>query len=470
MSDTSAKQPDTKLWRPFLRLGRYLPDDFLKVAEGWLFLVSAYGISKTSTQPKTKEEWQTFFAHCHEGWKQAQKEIAAFLTAALVRRAVAQANEKEQHRQKNKDGLTQARALTKQISLEIAIARRMLDVILWTIFAGDHSTLRRLHINGGQHSLSAANIEEAMRVADSFNANPLVMALSTDMLTFVHVGDLIVTNRETGFTDFIELKAGDKNAGIAAIAEFAVRSRCEMFEQMATADFDETDKKHYERVKRQASRNDTILSTIRNEGGTDPNTGNRVIIRSTPEPVSVWSNRIQQCFESLTEDKKWAIDVIDDCLYLGVYSDQYSAFAGFQGWMRIQHCESQIFSLTDSFLDPGVRPLGATFLSLELRQKILRGDILVIMCLDIKRFVELGNTMQPGSMRLATPAESAKMFNRGIGNFTLKGRFINLTVGGEKTTLGAGIRDRILFDQQYPAQLLKHHLMAGPISQYVKPI
>lgn len=467
MTETTTKQPDPKLWRPFLRLGKYLTDDFLTVAEGWLFLVSAYGISKTPTQPTTKDEWLTFFTHCHEGWKQAQQEIAAFLIEALARRAVAHANEKEQHRRKDNEGQKQAKAATKQIGLEIAVARRMLDVILWTIFAGDHSTLRRLHIDGGQHSLSATNIEDAMRVADDLNANPLVMALSTDMLSFVHVGDLIVTNRLTGLIDFIELKAGDKNAGIAAMAEFAVRSECEVFEQMVTADFGEADKKHYERVKRQAVRNETIMSTIRNEGGIDPNTGYNVVIHVTPEPVAFWSDRIQRCYESLTDEKRWALDVIDECLYLGVYSDQYSAFVGFQAWMRVQHCEARIFSLTDSFQDPGVRPLGATFLSLELRQKILRGEIQVITCLDIQRFIGLGNSMQAGFMRLATRAESAKIRDRGIGNFTLDGRFIQTTVGGETATLGAGTRDRIIFDQQHPAQLLAQRLAGGPMSQHV---
>ncbi len=467
MAETITKQPDPKLWRPFLRLGKYLTDDFLAVAEGWLFLVSAHGISKTPTQPTTKDEWLRFFAHCHDGWKQAQREIAAFLIEALARRAVAQANEKEQHRRKDKEGQKQARAATKQIGLEIAVARRMLDVILWTIFAGDHSTLRRLHVVGGQHSLSATNIKDAMRVVDNFNANPLVMALSTDMLSFVHVGDVIVTNRESGLTDFVEVKAGDKNADIAAIAEFAVRSDCDVFEQMATADFSETDKNHYERVKRQAVRNETIMSTIRHEGGIDPNTGYNVVIRATPEPVAFWSEPIQRCYGSLTNEKKWAIDVIDECLYVGVYSDQYSAFAGFQTWMRAQHCEARIFNLTDSFHDPGVRPLGATLLSLELRQKILRGEILVIMCLDIQKFIDLGNSMQVGSMRLATRAESAKIRDRGIGDFTLDGRFIQTTVGGKTWTLGAGTRDRIIFDQQRPAQLLAQHLAAGPMRQHV---
>lgn len=458
MPHKTSEEFDPQQWGPFLRLGKYLSEDFLKLAEEWLFLVREYGISKVATRPTSQEQFLEFFAHVHDGWKEAQKRIAAFLADALARRNEAQTSEKEQHKLKNKEGQKQARAVTKQVSLEIAVARRMLDVILWTVFDGDHSALRRLHVDGGQHSLSAANIADAMLAADYYNKDAQVMALSTDMLSFVHVGDLIVTNRSEGAITFIELKTGEKNADIATAAEFAIRSECGYFEAIATAEYDEKDRKHYARVKRQAKRNKIIVETILNERGIDPNTGNRVVIHTTPEPIELWTENIMRCYGKLDENKKWAIDVIDQCLYLGVYSDQQMAVAGFKTWMRTQHCDSHVFNLTDSFHNFGVRPLGATFLSLELQQKVLRGEILVIMCLDILKMIDLGNQMRPDCFRLATKAESARLRNERIGNFTLNGRFVRANIGGEETFLGGGFRDRILFDQQRPAQLLVQHL------------
>lgn len=461
-------EPDPKRWRPFLRLSKYLSSEFLETAERWMVLVSGYGISKVPQQPETREEWLAFFTHCHDGWKQAQTEIATFLMDALTRQAEARENEKTQHRLKDKEAQKQARAKVKQVDLEIAVARRMLDVILWTIFAGDHSTLRRLIVDGGGHNLSKENIAVAMAEADNYNKTPQVMAVSTDMLSLVHVGDLILANSEESSVKFVELKSGVKNAEIAATAEFAVRSKCELFESLATSQYDETDKKHYQRVKRQAKRNEMIVSTIRNEGGTDPNTGAQIVIKSTPEPPEYWCDRITRCYESLDQDKTWAIDVIDGCVYLGVYSYQRMAFAGFQMWMDRELCESPIFSLTDSFHDLGVRPLGATLLPESLRRKALRGEILVIMCLDILKFIDLGNRICPGSMRLATKAETARMRGHRMGNFMLNKRFICVTIAGEVSYLGAGTRDRILFDQHSPAHLLKQRFAAGPISQHDK--
>jgi hypothetical protein len=464
----TTEQPDPKLWRPFLRLAMYLPDDFLKLAEQWLFLVGAYGMSKTPTRPATKDEFLAFAAHCHDGWKQAQTQIADFLTEALSRRTRAQGNERQQRQLKNKQGQKLALAEVKQIGLEITFARRMLDVILWTIFAGDHSTLRRLIVRGGEHNFSAENIAVGMREADYFNRDPQVVALCTDMLSLVHVGDLVVANRRDGSIEFFELKAGEKNAEIAAVAEFAVRTDCKLFEAAATAEYNETDRRHYERVKKQTKRNEAIISTIQNEGGTDPNTGNRVVIRATPDAAEYWTDHIQQCYESLTDEKKWAIKVIDECVYLGVYSDQAIAFCGFMSWMKYEGCESQIFNLMDSFHDLGVRPLGALQLEPDLRVKILRGQILVIMCLDIRKFIDLGNSMRPGYMRLSTRAEAAKMRPHRLGNFVLNGRYIVATCNEEVMFMGAGTRDRILFDQHLPSQLLADRLAAAPLSQYMK--
>lgn len=459
---------DLELWQPFLRPGKYLSDDFLKIADDWLFLVSAYGISKTPSQPTTKAEFLTFLAHCHDGWKLAQIQIAAFLTQALAKRQAIM-NEKKQHSNKNSEDKKQARIKINKINLEIRVARRMLDVILWTIFGCEHSTLRRLTVKGGQHSLSAENIAVAMDTANYLNKNALVMALSTDMLSSVHVGDLVVVNHENNVgIEFVELKTGKKNAAISSTAEFAVQSECKIFENLATANYNETDKKHYARVKNQLKRNEMILSTIRNEGGIDPNTGDKIIINSITDPIEYWSDRITQCYQSLSDQKTWAIGVVDECIYFGVYTDQPIAFVGFKSWMDSMGCMSQIFNLTDSFYDSSVRPLGATLLPLELKHKVLRGEIIVVMCLDILKFIDLANKIQPDYMRFTTKSETAKI-NKSHRlrktSLSLDGQFIHTTIGGMTGFIGIGTRDRLLFDQQRPLQLLSQRIKVNQMKQ-----
>ena len=441
--------------KPFLRLGKYLSEDFLRTAEEWLFLVREYGISKGAPSVDSQEEYLRFLANVHDGWKKAQKSIAAFLIDALERLELSKENEKAQHRFRNKKGQKQAKASTREINREIDVARRMLDVVLWTIFKGEQSTLRRLFVKGGQHSLSKVNILDAMKAADYLNEDPQVMALSTDMLSSVHVGDLIISNPSKHETNFVELKAGEKNWAITATAIAVAQSKCELFEAIATAQYDARDMKHYRRVKRQTQRNEMILQTIRNEGGTDHNTGGRVFIRPMQEPAAFWAENIMRCYEKLNKETAWAIDVIDKCVYLGVYSDQRSAFVGFQGWMKVMGCESEIFNLTDSFRMSSTRPLGATFLSWELQQKVLRGEILIIMCLDILKMIEVGNQISSGYLDLEKVEDSELREHRQNGSIIYNGHLVRMNIGDQTMYMGEGIRERILFDQQMPLQLLK---------------
>ena len=458
MTDKTQPAITEEEFRPFLRLADHFSRPFLDQVEAWHVLVSSYGINQAGKQPESKEEYLQFFAHCHDGWKRAQTEIAAFLVDALAQRAQADADEKACRRKRDKEGQRTARLTRRGVELQIRVARRTLDVILWTILRCEHSTMRRLIVRGGENSLSVENIKAGMTAADDLNLEPLVMAVCSDMLSLVHVGDLVVVDARTGRVQFAELKAGDKNVRIAQLAEFAVSSQCEHFERLATADFNEIDKQHYARVKKQTERNATIISTINNEGGTDPRTGSRVHISSIDGPSEYWSEAIQRCYESLAPDKKWAIETVDNCVYVGVYTDQKMAFAGFKSWMKIIECDSPVFNLTDSFGIVSARPLGAADLSEELRMKVLRGEVLVVMCLDVRGFIELGNTIAPNSMRLASKAETAQANQRMplLQCLTLNDRVVCSETANGTSYIGVGMRDRILFDQHRPLQLLAH--------------
>jgi len=445
-------------FQPFLRLGRYLPDDFLKATEELLFLVSAYGKSKTPKQPETREQYFEFTAHVHDGWKQAQRRIAALLTDALSRRDAATANEKVQHRLRNRDGQLLAKRASSLVRIEINILRRILDTVLWTIFAAEHSTLRRLFVVGGKSNLSAKNIADAMPTAERFNVNPQQIALCTDILSIVHVGDLLVANRETGAVDFVELKAGDKNYKISKIAEFAVKSGCERFEGFATAGFDETDMEQFQRVKRQTERNQTIMTAIHSEGGIDHNTGIEVKIFPIKDAPEFWNSTIIDCYHQLNESKKWAIATIEECVHVGVYSDQEIAFVGFKSWMASIKCKSRVFNLTDSFRDPWTRPLGATDLPFELVKKIFRGDILVIICLDIVRMVQLANQMLEGFLALTSARDAARVRGKGIPLLQCEDQFVRARIGTATYFVGEGLRDRVVFDQHLPSQLIANHI------------
>ena len=284
------------------------------------------------------------------------------------------------------------------------------------------------------------------------------MALCTDMLSLVHVGDLLVIDLDAARLQFVELKAGDKNFAISKAAEFAVQSGCKAFEQSVTAGLNAVDAKHFERARRQTLRNQIILDAIRNEGGQDHNTGRTLRIHATGEDLEIWSDTISRCYAQLSEEKTFAISTVDDCVHVGVYNHREVAFVGFSTWMDQIRCQSPIYNLTDSFLIPTARPLGATMLSLELQRRVLRGEIIVIVCLDLMRMVDVGNKICPGFAGFTSAKQTRQLRGRGMTSLELKGRAVRLHAAGQSTLLANGFRDRVVFDQQRPVQLLRNHL------------
>jgi len=223
------------------------------------------------------------------------------------------------------------------------------------------------------------------------------------------------------------------------------------------AGFNTVDVKHYERAKRQKIRNETILDALRNNGGNDHNTGASLQIHETDEAMEVWTETIVCLYAQLSDEQRFAIATIDGCVHVGVYNNRDLAFVGFNVWMDEMKCESPIYNLTDSFAIPSARPLGATHLSLDLQKRILRGEVIVIICLDLTRMIEAANSSRPGLLELASKRETRKLREQKIGTLELKNQALKLRAEGQTVFLANGFRDRVVFDQQRPTQLLRHH-------------
>lgn len=439
-------------------IGRALSQEFLSEAEDLLYLVLSYGIENVKDPLKSKERYLEFTAAVHDGWKQAQLRIAALLIAAIARRDAARDQKAIHRRKKDKAREGEASNAVDLADMEIAILRRIMDVVLWTICGGDHSMMRRLFVIGGHSNFSAKNIEDALPVAASYNKDRYQVALCTDMLSYVHVGDLLVSDAKSGTITFVEIKTGEKNMAITRAVNFALDSECGLFEHLTTEQLSQVDRAQYNRVKRQAIRNQTIVDTVRNEGGTDPNTGAIVSVLKTDDPPMLWSDRIVSCYRELSDSKPWSIASIDECVHLGVYNRRDMAFVGFNSWMDRLKCTSPIFNLTDSFRDPSVRPLGATFLPIELQNKILRGDVLVIICLDYERLFQMSNKMHDSVMRSASRRETSEAKRHKLRMLEFNGRLIEMRIGDNALYLGAGFRDRVIFDQHCPSQLVSQNI------------
>jgi hypothetical protein len=115
------------LMRPYLRLVKYLPDEFVELCIELLFLVREYGISKVVPTRENPAEFPEFLAHVHDGWKEAQTRIAQHLTSFLTELNYFTRLEKEHRATRNKTGQISARQEQRRIHIQIRVLRRILD-------------------------------------------------------------------------------------------------------------------------------------------------------------------------------------------------------------------------------------------------------------------------------------------------------------------------------------------------------
>ena len=430
-----------------------------------LTLVRAYGIRKVPLAQdadgkpafKDVEHREAFLGAVHEGWKLAQARILEGLRARLPLRAECEHRKAQAHRDHNADALACAKRDLIVVNAEMLVLRRFQDSICWTMLQGQHHIIRRLHLQGRMPEVTIQHIDDILPVLIDVNADPLVMALASDATTFVQVGDLVYRDlRAAPTVKLVEIKTGKKNVDLAKKARFAAASGCEHFEHFATENLNATDRKHYARVKRQVERSLSIEEILITGDGRDHRTGSHVITPASRKDPTHFAGELDKRCAEVVGDTTWALGVVDNCLYYGVYSDPRMLLA-FAGWVKeLIQTPTRVVNLVHSFHDALVRPLPASFLSIEQIARVLRGEIIVVMTLDIDQWIRIGNE-RLGQERifLETKRRSRQMLNKTEGYVLTQHdeRLIGVRNEAQVHYLGEGVFDRLFFDFQTPTSL-----------------
>jgi hypothetical protein len=443
--------------RPFVPLAESLSPEFRTFCERLIFLIRENGISRLTPNLENREEILEFSKYVHEGWKEAQALIIERVLKNLSAISALKADLKNARRARNKD-------LEKKIdnelharALENRVMRNMIDSIAWSMLQGETSTIRRLSLKGGHSNFREPNIRDALASLEHFNKSDFEVVICCDLTSFIHVGDLLSFNYLTGQIRFIELKSGSTNAALSKLAQFAVASSCEIFEAQAKDTFTPSEGKQFDRIKRQITKGNQVLDILNNEQGTDPNSGANVRLYPTPYAIMSYASDIVECYEQLSDKKSWAITTVDGCLHVGVYNNPTQAFVAFNGWMDGIKCTSPVYNITDCIRTLHATPFASLGLPTNLLKQIIKGQIMIVMCLDVRAFVEVANTMFPNLLSYADKKASAEADRLHGMPLKLGNQAIATASGGY---VGLGLIDRILFGLRRPQQVIRAlHLM-----------
>jgi hypothetical protein len=413
-----------------------------------LFILIRHGDNE-STGPIKSENIEKFI-RLLSGWKTAQTIIAEEIVIRL--RQVKDLERKKKIAHSKKDYVTKQACIKDVVRTqrEITILRRCIDSLVWTMLGNEHSSIRRLPINSSPDNLSEHNILDSKSAADSINTDPLAFAVITDMTTFVHTGDLLalIPGHKVSL---IELKSGKKNIEFSDAAEFAVLSGCPHFDEAYTKDFDKKDLNHYQRAKRQIVRAKNVVDAIENGSGFDNYHQTNVKIQDRNFIPDFFSDRIIELWYKVYNGKNWAIDEINECLYIGAYKRSDMGFVGFNTWMDGCNISATVYNILDSFADPLARPFFSLNLPDKLILDIINNDLILVMCFDHKLFTKRANEKYP-ELYFLSPFPSIMKHTEEM--MCVDGKGIGSYVDNQISYLGKGYEVRVIFDLQYPDSLI----------------
>ncbi|EKG2484423.1 hypothetical protein ACUVJI_04730 [Vibrio parahaemolyticus] len=375
---------------------------------------------------------EKFYKAAHDGMKSAQDEIVSIIQSG--------------------DKLDFSKEL---------LLRGIADAIAWQLMGHQLCHARRFFKSGKQPDLYNCNFDSVVFAAKENDKNsPSSVSLISDLTSFIQVGDLLIFDPKNGLT-IAEVKEGAMNAKIGDYMKFYMESQCDRslyyFAQREGAQA----VKQLQRMFRQASRMSHVSTVLSTGRGVDPDTNEQIYI---PEPffeIESWDERLVSKLDE-ADRKGWAIDVIDDCVFLGVYASEHMLAGGhiiFNSWFDSSggtpDCPRGL--LIDCMRTPLALPIFSRNLPDKHKFDVLFGRKQVCMAICIESLLKACEKAGL-SVRFATNKERGRLDQTGNRPYRHKGKAILIGNGKTELALMDGIFLRVLFHGQSPVSLIQSML------------
>jgi len=323
--------------------------------------------------------------------------------------------------------------------------RKIADAIAWELVDRQLHIARRLFREQRPPSLHESNINSVRDVAAVMQrADFSNLVVYSDLTTFVQAGDLLVAGPDGSIT-FVEVKSGKKNHDILA----------SLLSDQPTL-LDRKSGEQRERIAKQLARLTHITNVLNDGESVDPDTGFKVKIPADPVVVESYDAKIGDMIDD-AKSKRWAIDVLDDCLFIGAYAGEVGPAAPliFRAWFDA--CDSRkgfpFVDFNECMIYPLALPLFIRNLGVARILDLLFGRAIVYLAFHLDRFVERANASGI-EMRWSTRREAAALGSTSAG-MKIENRVAIAHRGEQTIALTPGLIFRTLFHGSTPHSIIR---------------
>lgn len=331
------------------------------------------------------------------------------------------------------------------------------DSMAWQMIDNQLCYARRLYKEQPIIDLKNSNFASVIKAAEQNHKHyPDSFSLISDLTTFVQVGDLLTTDLEGKIT-IGEVKEGIKNHQILDFMKFFMKSGCPRALRYFVQEHGEQSLKQLQRMMRQANRMGHVAEVFNTGSSQDPDTEFKINIPEETLYIPDWDDELNSVLIQ-SDTRGWALEVIDDCLFIGSYSKTAMRGAGhsmFNTWFDSSEGTSECprARLIDCMQHPLALPIFNRAIADRHKLDILFGRKNVCIGLNIpelfKKLRSIGITV-----REATNKQASELDKSGTPPYRFGGKAYFLGDGTSEMALMDGVLLRILFHSQRPIETI----------------
>jgi hypothetical protein len=352
--------------------------------------------------------------------------------------------------------------------LWMAVLTDYADTIGWMMLNGDLSAVRSQFLDTHGHSdLNQHNWESVEEALAILTADPDLVALATDLTSFLNVGDVLVRNTVSGEITSIELKEGEVNGRVIHVLD---AGDPEEFEKRVKEHLREVAKpdqfmKQLSRTIRQSQRAAHAGEYSKSDGRTrrDLKTGNEVGVFESDLEQPFWYPEVRAILADLKTGEA-AGDIIESCLYFEYAKSPHSKkraedFAiSASSAFGVDTRKVVVWDVVQLLASPGFMPQSTSLLSLgeesQTNLLLLRHSLLVALSIDRLRD-ELARTdvilavrkMKQGDHELRSPLTTRLIGANKVLSVS-SAKYPDFEIG-----IGDGLLGRVLFNFLTPKHI-----------------
>lgn len=430
-----------------------------KDIEDLIYHLREYGIDHLSYDIRScdgfpEEDWKQieFFTQVHQGFKKAQDRVISLLTEIINEQkqlkkelAEARGTRDEEHIDTIKQNLNDARYYER-------VFRKIIDSIAWQLFNYDLSTMRQLYCGKELIDITDSNLDSEIHFAENYlSQHPDGFVLISDLSSFIQIGDVVYLSLDDGRT-IAELKEGTINNKIFEIIDNYEKTQCLGSIKYALEKENKSFNKQFLRTLKQMYKTSNVKTTLTKGYGADSRTGQKVIIHESDLELFDYEDAVLRISETCSE-KGYGIEVIEDCLLIGMYDVEKMPSFIFDIWAQSCGITMPIYDIRMSFFDPLSYPLYLHALSPSVIADLIIGKKVMKMTIAVEKW--LSEFEKDGyKVRWLSKKETARL-NGQIKNalFSLDGCGVEIKKGNAVSQIGEGIFSRMFTHFTLPSSL-----------------